>query len=223
MKKIFDLFNRVINTLTESSQLNDNKMRLQEEIEHYKEVYEYAQKELDDLVERKRHIEIKILYLLQACALVITLFTALIGYIINDDFMYIKFSSYLVVVFYIAIALSVICLVISLDDTLASWKFTKSLFLIIYKTNMDKELKEVYEDGETIGLHKEAPTSKLLLEVDINEIGKRSYYRRIIKSFIRSTMTSRTLLLCKNMYFTFALKLFVTSIILVIALGILVA
>ena len=85
-----------------------------------KEVYEYALKNLELKHASKKHLEIKGLSVLQACAFSIALFTALLAY--SDNLPESCKVSILVLklLFYFFTLLSILCMLISLDDAIAN-------------------------------------------------------------------------------------------------------
>lgn len=160
LKNINDILKKVVNVESDdikkeldklNKKVNDlSKEKNQSEIEVKKDIYEYSQHSLDSLFERKRHIEIKSLYVLQASAVLVTLFTTLLGIISTK----IKYSIYMtigIILFYILILIAILSLLVALDDTIASWikpKKEKDKFNFLNPPEVDDimaTLKENYD------------------------------------------------------------------------------
>lgn len=96
-------------------QVKDDKENIDKE-NIDKEIYTFLLDSYNQHMERKRHIEIKILYLLQATAILITLFLGLVSQSVNAiESIKININE---MVFYCSIAVALITLTISLVDTL---------------------------------------------------------------------------------------------------------
>lgn len=116
--------------------------------DNIKVIYEYSKEKVKDVMERKRHTEIKTLYLLQATAVVsallmafndngfftevLKLFNIKKAFTINDG---IYIGAYATLIF------TIFVLVASLQDRLLHWKITRFLMNIFYDIDVEVELK----------------------------------------------------------------------------------
>lgn len=110
------------------------------------EIYKHSINQLENTKQIKRHVEIKSLYLLQATAILLTLFSALGPHSNNTVNIFFE------IIFYFVIVGTVIILLLSLNDTLINgniennnktFKEIEYPLTLLYKFN--KEEIEVYE------------------------------------------------------------------------------
>lgn len=194
IKKELEKLNKKVNNL--------NEVKNQSEVEVKKDIYEYSQRSLDSLFERKRHIEIKSLYVLQASAVLVTLFTTLFG-IINTKINYSVYMIVGIVMFYILILIAILCLLIALDDTIARWfkpKNEKDNFTFLNPPQVDDIITALKENYDLT-----------------------RYYTLMSKAIKKSIKSGDIINKVKVKYFHIGVRVFITSVVVVIFLGILVA
>jgi len=163
-----------------------------------KELYNYAVKKLEMRHESKRHVEIKSLYILQASTVLITLFTGLLAYSDNVNQCFKIPILILKFLFYILAALSILSLLISLDDTIANW----------FKKGKD-------------GLYQDTLEADEILDA-INKHNK-SFFDNIIIDLSKSSKSANRIIEVKDRFMKFGMRLFIFSLAVLVILGIIIA
>lgn len=121
-------------------------MILEEHVIREKEIYDFSIKALETKLERKHHLEIKSLYILQATAVLITLFVGFqdkIGNITDSKLQanYIFFRNG----FYTCILVSLVALLLSLIDALTGkFKDFQHPYKLYYQSDVNQTVKEYY-------------------------------------------------------------------------------
>lgn len=194
------------------------------------EIYTYSKEKLSELHERKRHIEIKTLYVLQASVIIVTLFTILLKYCDKFTGIFVTISHVFIGIFYIVLTLSVIVLLFALNDNISKLKFIKWKFRDIFE-QMDNDY-EIYkittktEENDDIkkGEYIETPYVIDLLNMSKkNKCNKTIYFKRLCKQYHLSIYSADKINIVKNYCFVFGTKLFIVALIIIISLGILIA
>lgn len=127
--------------LAEQKAENNNEQFTRE-----KEIYDFSIKAVEIKLERKHHLEIKSLYILQATAVLITLFVGFqdtIGNISDSKLQanYIFFRNG----FYLCILISLVALLLSLIDALTGqFKDFQHPRKLYFETDVDQTIKEYY-------------------------------------------------------------------------------
>lgn len=171
----------------------------QNEYEVKKDLYEYSKYKLNSLMERKRHIETKSLYVLQASAVLVTLFTALMGSRANKNNIIIIMET----IFYALILFSMISLLISLDDTVVSW----------FKHKKDKANNNYLDTPEVKDIEDTLQYNYDLLR----------YYSLMTDAFVKSNNSGDVITIMKVKYFHYGLRLFIGAVIVLSMMGIILA
>lgn len=192
--------------------LKDKKEKKEEEKLYYKEIYDYSLHELDSLYERKRHIEIKSLYTLQASAIVITLFSTLIKF--TDIPSYI--SIILIFAFYCVMVFGVFLLLLSLKDTILKYCLIRHIVDKLDKTSVGINVKGIKDADKK---YIETPRPYKLLKYE----NIQKHYKDMAYSISRSIYSLNRINIAKDLLLKMGLDSFVISICIVILLGILVA
>lgn len=159
------------------------------------ELYNYSVKLLEMKLERKRHLEIKCLYVLQAAAILVTLYLGLV-----DKINVVTTNSTVLVVilkilFYLAIAITLFLLLISLNDGI---------------TNFFKP-KEAGAFRDTI-----------LPELIMNEHPEDTvddFHENLIRDFSQSIASADDIIEVKTRLFNKAVTTFIIAVIILIILG----
>ena len=196
---------------------NSNNSQIQidhkNEYEVKKDLYEYSKYKLNSLMERKRHIETKSLYVLQASAVLVTLYTALMGRIGSKNNIIIIIET----VFYILILLSILLLLASLDDTIVSW----------FKHKKDKNKNNNVDKSEV----KDEDSSNYLDTPEVKDIEYTlkgnydllRYYTLMTNAFVKSNNSGDVIAIMKVKYFHYGLRLFIGAVIMLSIIGIILA
>lgn len=137
--------------------------------EKLKLVYEYAVNQYESLLERKRHIEIKTLYLLQIIVVLVTLFVGIVNSLVSSEIKIIILQS----VFYIAALIALVLAIISLNDNINIWFSGKKGEIRDISIGKMKEL--ALKDGDLEEFYKEVIDSidnskKRLIELTANKV-----------------------------------------------------
>jgi len=238
-KLLDSLFNKSNKVYSDADDIRDKK-----ENELYKEIYTYANNKLEQLHERKRHIEIKSLYVLQATAVVVTLFTALLNYCGELPEQLSWLSSLGIFSFYVVVAITIFFLISSLNDGIVTWRTTRRLIKHEnIRVEWDKKILKLYGQGKVSdndventakqklkkknvmkkGYYLESPHPRQAIAFAKGGMNIEEYYKNMVDGLNKSIDSADLINTAKNMYFNKGIKLFVCAIFLVIFLGILVA
>lgn len=183
--------------------INSNNSQIQidfqNEYEVKKDLYEYSKCKLNSLMERKRHVETKSLYVLQASAVLVTLFTALMGGMANKNIIIIIME----ILFYTLILFSMFSLLVSLDDNIVSW----------VKHKEDKDNNNYLDTPEVRDIESTLQDNYDLLR----------YYRLMTNAFAKSNNSGDVITIMKVKYFHYGLRLFIGAVMMLLIMGIILA
>jgi hypothetical protein len=161
-----------------------------------KEIYDYSLKELEIVLERKHHLEIKSLYVLQPTAVLIALFLGFIDKMGNDI---IGVQEIQVIIlrdcFYVTIVITLILLLLALNDSIINY-FSKG----------------------TDGLFSDLPLPNTILENHSNDT-LQDFQGNIIKNVSNSIESTINIISLKVSLFYWALFSFIFSIVTLILIG----
>jgi hypothetical protein len=113
-----------------------------------KEIYDYSIKNLEINIDRKHHFEIKSLYILQATAILVTLFVGFKDKI-TDNLSNVQLANYIFIrnLFYLAILITLITLLLSLFDAIfGKFEDIQDPKVLYYEYPIKTTLKEYYEE-----------------------------------------------------------------------------
>jgi hypothetical protein len=209
-------------------------MNENQELEVQKQIYEYSIRQLAQLNDSKKHLEGKCMNILQASSILVTLFVGLLQYLSDIelrrpfDFLY----TFLTVIFYILIIITIILIIWSLNDKIVNIiiNFSKKHkfleMVLIHLKLLDKiETDElpVYGNKEEEGLYISLP-EVLAVRQNFDKINNlKQYYQSLIICYENTIKSLEVMAITKNSLFLKSLKTFVLSILILIIMGILVA
>ena len=154
--------------------------------EFLEELYEYSLKELSIKLERKRHLETKALSVLQATAILISLFLGFDSKLINS-FSGVKLGKLIIlkIIFYMTVAITLVLLLLALNDKVAN----------LFGKNRNKQLKDL-------------PSSEEILD-DYSEDDVKSFQEKMIRNISDTIKCVDNIIYIKNLLFNFALNSFI--------------
>jgi len=204
--------------------------------ENLKYIHECAKEKFNEILSRKQHVEIKILYLLQAVAIVGGL--SVFGKSgVSPNWIIEISGKVLSALLYLSLTISVVLLMLGLNDNLLNIKIVKLLissklrrkiraFLRkdISEKNKGKSAEYIEELIERTNFNfKETPFPDIQLEEylkysDSTEEDEyknmNNYYKTMIETFGKSTRAGDYITAAKSRCFTIALELFIIAVIL---------
>ncbi|OOM75488.1 hypothetical protein [Clostridium sp. BL-8] len=211
---------------------NFDKKNNQAELDIRKDIYDHSRNYLDSLLERKRHIEIKSLYVLQASAALVTLFTALLTPVKVQYSIPMKIAIF---AFYALILVAIIFLLIVLDDTIANSKLIRKI--CFGKDDADEKIEKnkdkLNEESNQANIDSKnkknndnflnLPRSRGILEKMNGNYDLIFYYRKMTKALDKSINSGHKITTIKTKFFHLGIRVFIAAVVVVISLGILIA
>jgi hypothetical protein len=168
------------------------------EIRKLEHIYSFSKQKIESKLQTKAHLENKCMNLLQASAVLITLFVGIMSF--KQDIT-LELQSIIVKIeyaFFLTLLITIITLLLSLDDSIANW----------YK----REKEGLYED-----------TKKPSEILNLSENDMKHYFENMIKDFSKSIESVDRIMEKKNKYFNRALRLFILSLIVLVLMGTIIA
>ncbi|AQS04802.1 hypothetical protein [Clostridium beijerinckii] len=178
--------------------------------DNIKKIYEDSKEKYNQILSRKQHIEIKILYLLQAVAILGGLNALQTASGDNQPKYFDIWIKHCNISSYVLLGLSVMVLVQALNDNLLHKKIIRRIVSALYKIDVEKygyENKESPFADKMLEEYKKCKNRKKYSGLD-------EYYEEIINATNRATRLAFNVSVAKNICFTTGLYLFVLTVIL---------
>lgn len=164
------------------------------------DVFNYAQSMYEDIMSRKQHIEIKILSVLQATAILTALYSAVCGVYVIDDNELLFQIKVLSIIFYCLSSIAILVLLLALDDKIKHKIFKKHS-----------------------GFFRETKPPKELLEIIINsdeKMDRTEILEKLIVDYDTSIQSGKDILIEKDKFLIYGVRFFIYAIMTLIIIGI---